>query len=100
MHLGFIKEVELTKFGNCMQNIKENNRSALFAKTWKARDGVGSKSEFYFEMPVGGGQVKNASTISKAGTWSGLEIQMGTLSAFSHRAWKSPERMSSPQEQH
>lgn len=54
-----------------MQNIKENNRSALFAKTWKARDGVGSKFEFYFEMPVGD-QVKNVSTISKAGTRSGL----------------------------
>ena len=36
MYLGFIKEVELTKFGKCMQNIKENNRSALSAKTWKA----------------------------------------------------------------
>jgi len=98
MHLGFIKEVELTKFGKCMQNIKENNRSALFAKTWKARDRVGSKFDFYFEVPVGG-QVKDVSTISEAGTWSGLEMQMGTLSEYSHCAWKSPERMSSPQEQ-
>ena len=55
-----------------MQNIKENNRSALFAKTWKARDRVGSKFDFYFEVPVGG-QVKDVSTISEAGTWSGQQ---------------------------
>ena len=49
MHLGFIVEVELTKCGKCMQNIKENKRSALFAKTWKARDGEGrEKRELHF----------------------------------------------------
>lgn len=66
MHLGFIVEVELTKCGKCMQNIKENKRSALFAKTWKARHGEGSKFDFCFEVLVGG-QVMNVSTISEAG---------------------------------
>lgn len=49
-----------------MQNIKENKRSALFAKTWKAMDGEGSKFDFCFEVLVGG-QVMTVSTISEAG---------------------------------